>query len=143
MSKLPERLKEYMEERGLTQLALSKATDIYNTNISDFLAGIHLPSYENFIRLLYFFDCSADYLLGLVDLPTEEKLYPVPPFHTRLRWLLKEHGISQGKLQKTLPVSSSGLYGWLSGKQLPTLPSLIRLAEYFNCSVDLLIGRVR
>ena len=143
MSKLPERLKEYMEERGLTQLALSKATDIYNTNISDFLAGIHLPSYENFIRLLYFFDCSADYLLGLVDLPTEEKLYPVPPFYTRLRWLLKEHGISQEKLQKTLPVSSSGLYGWLSGKQLPTLPSLIRLAEYFDCSVDLLIGRVR
>ena len=93
MSKLSERLKEYMQEHELSQVKLSELTGIKNTNISDFLVGNHLPSYENFIRLLYFFNCSADYLLGLVDLPTEETLREVPPFHLQLRRLLKEHGV--------------------------------------------------
>ena len=141
--KLCERLKEYMIEKELSQVALAKLTGIQNTNISDFLAGIHLPSFENFTRLLYAFDCSADYLLGLDDLHTEETLYPLLPFHERLRNLLKSHGISQGKLQRELPLSSSALYGWLSGKRQPALVSLVRLCEYFDCSVDYLIGRRR
>ena len=141
MSKLPERLKELMQEANLSQVALAEKTGIRNTNISDFLADIHLPSYDNFLRLLYFFDCSADYLVGLDDLHTNEPLHTAPPFHDRLRFLLKKHGVSQGKLQRELPVSSSGLYGWISGTKQPALPSLLRLCEYLDCSLDYLIGR--
>ena len=143
MSKFSKRLKEYMQEKGLSQVALAEKTGISHTNISDFLADIHLPSYENFLRLLYEFNCSADYLVGLDELHTDEPLYPALPFHERLRFLLKERGISQGKLQRELPVSSSGLYGWISGKRKPALPSLVLLCEYLDCSLDFLIGRRR
>ena len=104
MSKLPERLKELMQEANLSQVALAEKTGIKNTNISDFLLGAHLPSYDNFLRLLYFFDCSADYLLGLDELHTDEKLLEALPFHERLRFLLKSQNISQSKLQRELPV---------------------------------------
>ena len=143
MSKLSERLKEYMQEAELNQSALGKKTGIKNTNISDFLADIHTPSYQNFVKLLYAFGCSADYLLGRTDIPTEEPLHPVPPFGERLRFILESFAVSQEKLKRELPVSGSVLYRWLSGKNQPSTESLIRLADYFGCSVDYLIGRIR
>ena len=143
MSKLSIRLKEYMEERKLTQSALAKALEVKRSNISEYLSNKHAPSFSCFVKMLYYFDCSADYLLGLVEIHTEEPLHPIPPFGERLRTLLKERKITQAKLIEDLPVSSAVPYKWLSGINEPSIESLIRLAEYFECSVDYLIGRVR
>lgn len=81
--------------------------------------------------------------MGLTDIPTEEPLHPVLPFGERLRGLLKAQRISQAKLIRDLPVSSAVPFKWLSGKNFPSMESLVRLAEYLDCSVDYLIGRVR
>ncbi len=143
MSKLSERLKEYMDERGFHQLALERETGIRHTNVSDYLSGKHLPSYAHLLALAELFDCSIDYLLGLTELPSEEKLLPALPFDKRLRALLNECGISQERLKRELPVSASVLYKWLSGKSQPSAESLIRLANYLDFSVDYLIGRIR
>ena len=142
MSKLSERIHEYMQELEYTQVKLAEITGITNTNISNFLLEYHTPSYKHFVQLLYAFDCSADYLLGLTEIHTEENLNEVPPFSIRLRFILKTYGVSQEKLKRELPVSGSVLYKWTSGKSNPSTESLIRLAEYFGCSVDYLIGRI-
>ena len=143
MSKLPIRLKEYMDEREIDQSDLASAINVERSNISEFLSGKHSPSFEAFVSLLYYFNCSADYLLGLTDIHTEEKLHEVLPFGERLRALLKKQGISQAQLIRDLPVSSAVPFKWLSGKNYPSMESLIRLAEYLGFSVDYLIGRVR
>ena len=143
MSNFSLRLKDCINERELTQSSLAEATGISHSNVSGFLSGNHMPYFEHFIALLTFFECSADYLLGLSDLHSEEPLHPVPPFGMRLREVLKEYKTSQGKLIRELPVSASVLYRWLSGKSQPTIPMLIKLANYFDCSVDYLIGRVK
>ena len=143
MSKLSERLKEYMEERDINQCNLAKATNIVRSNISEFLCEKHTPSYKNFVALLDFFNCSADYLLGLVDYPTEEPLHPVAPFGERLRFIMKTQKVKQKDLIENLPVSSSVLYKWLAGKSQPSTETLVRLANYFECSVDFLIGRIK
>jgi transcriptional regulator with XRE-family HTH domain len=122
---------------------LATAIKVERSNVSEFLSGKHLPSFEAFVSLLYFFNCSADYLLGLTDMHTEEPLHEVPPFGERLRALLKAQKISQAQLIRELPISSAVPYKWLSGKNFPSVESLIRLAEYLDCSVDYLIGRVR
>ena len=132
-----------MEEQGLTQIALANILQIKRSNISEFLSGKHTPSYEVFVALLYQFDCSADYLLGLDELHTEEILHPVSPFAERLRYMLNFRGISQNKLIKEYHVPSASLYKWVSGKSQPSTETLIKLASIFECSVDFLIGRVR
>lgn len=132
-----------MDERGVDQSDLAKAIHVERSNISEFLSGKHSPSFETLVSLLYYFNCSADYLLGLTDIPTEEPLHPVLPFGERLRGLLKAQRISQAKLIRDLPVSSAVPFKWLSGKNFPSMESLVRLAEYLDCSVDYLIGRVR
>lgn len=143
MSKLSIRLKEYMDERGVDQSTLAVALNIERSNISEFLSGKHFPSFEAFVALLYYFNCSADYLLGLTDIHTEETLHEVPPFGERLRTLLKAGNISQARLIRELPISSAVPYKWISGKNFPSVESLMRLAEYLDCSVDYLIGRIR
>lgn len=142
MSNLSKRLQEYMQEKNISQSDLAKITGINRSNISEFLSEKHTPSYAYFKALLYYFDCSADYLLGLTDIHTEECLHPIPPFSERLRVMLAERKISQMQFIKELPVSASVLYKWLSGKSQPSTDTLVRLATYFECSVDYLIGRI-
>lgn len=141
MSNFSERLKECITEKEISQSKLAESTGISHCNISSFVSGKHLPYFEHFVALLDFFNCSADYLLGLSELHTEEPLHPVPPFGKRLREVLREYKTSQEKLIRALPVSSSVLYHWLAGNRQPTIPMLIKLADYFDCSVDYLIGR--
>lgn len=143
MSKFSNRLKELIDEKELSLTALARETGIQQSNLSDFLAEKHTPSFANFVALLSFFNCSAEYLLGRTELPTTEKLYPVLPFHERLRAVMKECGISQTKMIKEMPVSSGALYKWVSGKAQPSTDTLIRLADFLDCSVDYLIGRIR
>ncbi len=141
--KITERLTELMEEAGLTQTQLANETGISVGNISNFLSGVHTPSFDAFVKLLYRFECSADFLLGLTEFHTNETLHPVLPFHKRFREVLKERNVSQNKLRIGLQISTSVIYKWISGKSLPLLESLIRIADFLDCSVDYLIGRVR
>ena len=143
MSKLSKRITEFMIELNLNAPQLAKELGVDRTDINRFLRGERTPNYSCFINMLYYFNCSADYLLGLTDMHTEEPLHEVPIFSERLRWLLKEQRISQAHLIRELPVSSAVPYKWLSGKNFPSMESLIRLAQYLDCSVDFLIGRVR
>lgn len=143
MSKINLRLSEFMAEYNCNQVEMEAMTGIIHTNISDFLSGKHLPSFENLVKLIDCFSTSADYFLGLDDIPTTEKLCKVLPFNERLRYLLNYFSVSQEKLKKDLSISSSVIYKWVSGKSLPSVESLVKLAEYFDCSIDFLIGRVR
>lgn len=34
------------------------------------------------------------------------------------------------------------MYYWQIGKSIPTMDSIIKLAKFFNCSIDFVIGRV-
>lgn len=54
--------------------------------------------------------------------------------------LLKDKGISAAKMMNELGFSS-GLYSqWKSGKQKPSRDKLEKIANYFNVSVDYLLG---
>ena len=143
MSNLSLRLSELMSEQDLNAKKLADLLNVHTASIYRFLSSKRMPNYDCFIKMLYVFNCSADYLLGLQELPTEEPLHPAIPFNERLRTLLKERNITQIQLIEELHLSSSILYNWLTGICAPSLDNLIRLAKYFECSVDFLIGRVR
>lgn len=58
-----------------------------------------------------------------------------------LRQLMNETATNQVVLSKAINISQSAISTWLSGKKEPSITSLWLLADYFNCSVDELIGR--
>ena len=63
-------------------------------------------------------------------------------FSQRLLELRKEKGISQATLAKQLEVSFAVICYWETNKSEPTAPNLVKIADYFNVSVDYLLGRV-
>lgn len=62
-------------------------------------------------------------------------------FAERLLELRKEKGVSQAKLAKDLSVSYAVVCYWETDRSEPTAPNLVKLADYFNVSIDYLLGR--
>jgi transcriptional regulator with XRE-family HTH domain len=61
-------------------------------------------------------------------------------FAERLKELRNKRKISQTVLAELLKVSQRQISYYESGKDTPPLPSLIVLADYFNVSLDYLVG---
>lgn len=62
-------------------------------------------------------------------------------FAQRLNELRTKHKLSQTALASLLNVSQRQISYYESGKDTPPLPALIALADYFNVSLDYLVGR--
>lgn len=62
-------------------------------------------------------------------------------FTQRLRQLREERGVSQAAVSKVLGVSRFSIYAYEKGKSAPTLDGLVALADYFDVTVDYLLGR--
>lgn len=143
LSNFSDRLNEQMILRSLNAPALAEKVGVSRATIAGFLRGAHLPSRKIFFALLEFFNCSADYLLGFDDFPPTNVIYvkPVEKFGIRFRKLLTEFNCSQYKLEKDLDISGNLVYKWLHDLTQPNVESFIKLANYFDVSVDFIIGR--
>ena len=62
-------------------------------------------------------------------------------FAERLLELRKEKGLSQAKLAKEIGVSFSVVCYWETDRAEPTALNLVKLADFFDISVDYLLGR--
>lgn len=61
-------------------------------------------------------------------------------FHERLRALREERGLSQYEISNILKISRSTYAGYERENKEPTYEFLKKLADYFNCSIDYLVG---
>lgn len=59
----------------------------------------------------------------------------------RLKELRKKRGISQLKLAMDLNISQNTVSRYETGSREPSLQELIRIADYFNVSLDYLLER--
>lgn len=59
----------------------------------------------------------------------------------RLKKLVAETGVSQQKLADYLGVTLQSVNYYINGKREPNIATLIKLADYFDVSVDYLVGR--
>lgn len=143
LSKLSENLQELMQEHDLNQSTLADRLGTGRTKLSDILNAKNAPRYKTLIALIEYFHCSADFLLGLSEYPREEIRYkPVPPFSRSLRNILNETDTTQYRFIRQTKISWSVLYNWLNGKTFPSVDNLVKIAGYFGCSVDSLLGRI-
>lgn len=61
-------------------------------------------------------------------------------FKDRLRSLREEHGLSATQLAGQFSKSEGAIRMWETGRSKPDADTLIRLARYFNCTIDYLVG---
>ena len=142
LSKLSKNLLALMKEHNLTASALGEKLGTHRTNITRYLQGKRLPSYSLFIKIVEYFNVSADVLLGRLDYCDIQKFQPVQPFGAMLHKVLDETHTSQYELQKNLHFSSATTHAWLNNIRIPSVKHLEQLADYMDVTVDYLLGRI-
>ena len=61
-------------------------------------------------------------------------------FRQRLQHLIDSRGYTIGKLSDELKISVPSLSRYLSGARTPDLAYIVRMSDYFNVSIDWLLG---
>lgn len=155
------KLNELRNTNGLSLSELGDKLNISGQAISLLEKGKRLPSFDVLMSISDYFNVSLDYLVGRKskeknyknnsnfhhhDTPAlrycqEEKKFLKDIFSSRLREERKKNKLKTEDLGKIIGVSKSTIGHWETGYYIPTAEKLFDLAEYFDVSVDYLLGR--
>lgn len=133
--------RDLRKEKSLTQMELAKILNIDQTTVSKWEVGKAIPDYDTLQRLADFYNVSVDYLLG-----RENKHFVSPTFEQntaliRLKELRESKNLTQAKLAEILGVGRTTITMYEKGAIVPPADILQKLANYFDVSVDYLLGR--
>jgi DNA-binding XRE family transcriptional regulator len=92
---------------------------LYVSTIQIYIVKVHL-SIDNFINIYYSIEMNLT-------------------FGEKLSILRKRKGVSQDQLSKVLEINFSNLTHYESDKYKPSYDKMIKIAEYFDVSLDLLL----
>ncbi len=57
-----------------------------------------------------------------------------------IRKFRKEHRLTQEQLAEVMGVTTGAVHKWESGLSVPDISLIVELADFFNTSVDVLLG---
>lgn len=135
MSVFAEQLKTLRKINGQTQKELAEKLKIKQNSYSDWENGKSEPNIEMLVRIADSFDVSLDYLMGgKMKNITEE-------FSLCLKKLRMKRKLSQKQIAEELKISQQQYSKWEGGIITPNAETLVRLADYFDVSIDFLLGR--
>lgn len=69
-----ERFVEIIQKKQIKPYHISQKTGISAGLMSEYKNGVKLPTLQNLIKIADCLDCSADYLLGLDDIPNRKEI---------------------------------------------------------------------
>ncbi len=141
MSKFAEMLETLIFEHKMDFKSFSSVTGIAASCITDYVHGNIYPSIANLIKIADYFQCSTDYLLGLEDENKNLTFKPCPPFNEQIKSLKEFYKCPAKKFYDNNGITKSGYFEWKNGTRQPSLDSIIKLANTFDCRVDFILGR--
>lgn len=143
MEQFRENLKDLIDETNLSLRQLEKASGVSAMQYSRYLRD-SIPTIDVVLRIAKYFNCSIDYLFGLDDKRNIKQYktydYDISKFIPRYLELLKQNNISHYKFSQNQPFNESIIRHWQSGR-IPRLDIIYIIANYFDSSIDYLIGR--
>ena len=141
MDKFSQILKELCKENNITIKELSKITGITDSLLYKYANQKTSPTIDNIVKLANYFNCSIDYMLGDDSFNYGfNQTYNKSLFYNRFKDLLKKYNLKSSNISNKLQISKSTQYCWKNGT-MPYLDTLVKIAKYFDVSVDYLIGR--
>lgn len=125
---------------GLTQAEVSKQLNINRSTISTWEIGRSIPDPALLPKIAKLYNVTTDYLLGF-DNDLSNKNDYTATFGTvlKLRELRGSH--TQDHIAKRLGLDCQTYCDYENGKRQADYATLIRMADYFNVSIDYLLGR--
>lgn len=145
LSHFAETLDELMFEQGKEQKmdakTLAKQLGVEGSTITRYLRTERAPTVENLVKLADYFKCSTDFLLGRENENHSHSFRTRPPFSEQLCALLNHYGYSCYRFAIDAKIYQSRVYAWKRGERIPTLDNIVKIADFFQCTVDFVLGR--
>ena len=140
-SNFSETLSELMSMRNLNAEELSEKITVDRSTITRYLEGKTIPMLPNAIEIADYFGCSLDYLFCLTNEFNEKKYSACPPFYQAFQEILKIRKCTRYRLGKDNKFPNNTLVDWFYGRRLPRIDNVIKIANYFGCTLDEIVGR--
>ena len=139
--KFQKRMIFLLSEQDLNRNEFAKAAGINKEIVTRATVYGIVPSVKSLIKLADYLQVSISYLLGenndddfyLSENPSN--------FHKRLEQLANENGVTYATVSNKMRFAKNSIYEWIRTGSLPSLEYAIELSEYFDVSIDYLLGR--
>ena len=133
-------LSDELEDNSKSKRA--KAIGISNTTYSNAYNHGIIPKTSSLIRIADYFNISAEYLIANTDDEHFEKSFHPVTFKERLLELQKEKGIlTVYELSQRIHIHRNNIAQWNKLDCIPLIDDLMVIADFFNVSIDYLLGR--
>lgn len=143
MNNFKNRLNELLKEKNISKQELLNKIGIENKFIIfKWLHGEIMPNLSKAIDIANVLNCSLEYLFGFTNLDSEQIFKTTKSFDLQLKEILKTHKTSQYKLIKNGICSPGNFTDWFKNKATPSMSSIFKLKNYFNLTIDELVGRI-
>ena len=136
-----ESLKELVDKKTCSKTEMAKAMKVDYRSFSNALNYGILPKPMVLVKMANYFDVSLPYLLGSIEEDSFVKSSDPSNFHSRLEDLCTEKELSYYRVAKDCHFDKSFISKWRIKKHIPSLETLELLADYFEVSLDYLMGR--
>ena len=135
------RINELIQDIEIKKSKLPSEIGIDYRSLANALNYGIIPSTRILIRIADYFNISIKYLLGQTDDEYFQKTFNDVTFETRLKELCSENDVTYYQVSKDCHFSNSYISRWINFGYLPSLEFLDILSDYFNVSIDYLLGR--
>lgn len=135
------RIMDATEEQELTKVQFAKAAGVSKDIIIKATAYQIVPSTKSIIKIANYMQVPVMYLFGETDDDYFSPARNPSTFFERLAQLTEEKRVKYSALSHTLSFAPNAVYEWIRTNSLPSLDYLVELAQYFDVSVDYLLGR--
>ena len=136
-----------LEQRNISANKLAIECELSNSAITEWKKGKSNPSTKALEKIAAFFNLPLSYFYSehtnaeIPILPDAMDNGEIMTTVEKIQKLLDERKISAYKLSLEIGLNKTFLTDWKSGKAKPSADALTKIADYFNVSVDYLLGR--
>lgn len=141
LSKFGETLKELISERNLNAKEFAAEIGVTQPTVTRYIHGERMPDINILVLIADYFNRSTDFLLGNEPDNINLKFKKCPPFTEHIEFLAKHFRTTYCDFYTDAKISESTFFEWKNGTSVPTLESIIKIAEVFDCRYDFVLGR--
>ena len=135
------RLQDLIDEEETKRSELNRKMGVDYRSLANALNYGIVPKPRTVAKFADYFNVSIPYLFGETDINDFEKASPQSSFSERFRSLCSERDESHYRVSQECHFDKSYISRWLNKNQLPSFEILDILCDYFDVSVDYLLGR--
>ena len=144
MDNFSERFKSLKLQMDVTYPQIAAHLGLTQRTVKGYASGEIKPDYYKLIALADYFGATLDYLVGnspFPDYSASEDLTPFPYLCERMKLLRVAKKMDIFDIAESLDISPRSYAGFEAGEVLPRLRTICLIADYFDVSIDYLIGR--